>query len=159
MISEFPYILYPPFNPEARYRPMLRVSVSINDQVKQPDWDALVDSGSDKTISYAEFGTRMGIDFKDKDLVNQVDALGWTFDWHVEGIGKEKIPVFITPVDLIINGKLIKDIQMHWIKQSFTGGADFPIMLGQDSVFQAFDIHFSKRQRKFFLNDEKFEPK
>ncbi len=159
MIFKFPYILYPPFNPEARYRPMLRVSILINNEVKQPDWDALVDSGSDKTISYAEFGKSMGVNFEDKALRQEVDRLGWNFDWHIEGIGKGQIPVCITPADIQINGKLIKKVQMHWIKHSFTDGSDFPVMLGQDTVFQAFDIHFSKRQRIFFLNDEVFTPK
>lgn len=158
MTDSFKYQKFPSGKPEAAFRPMIKVSFAINNQPIQPAFDALIDSGSDKTISYEMFAYFLGIAFSNKKLKENVDSLGWEFNSEIEGLGPEPIKVYKTPVDMIINGKIIKNVQMHWLRLPFKAATDFPVMLGQDTIFEAFDIHFSKRQFKFFLNEDKFNP-
>ncbi len=122
------------------------------------DFDALVDSGSDVTLSYAAFGRILGMPFEDKTFREKSETLtGLPFEHKIEGIGKDSVPVYVAPATLTINGKEIL-ASIHWIREKFNPENDFAVVLGQDTIFSLFDVHFSKRQHKFFINDEVFAP-
>ena len=137
-------------------RPMVTATL-INGTASLP-FDALVDSGSDKTISFAEIGASLGIDFNDETFRKETETkTGMLFESEIFGLGKDPLKVFVTLIDIELLGHK-QTVRMYWIKEKFAAGVDFALILGQDSIFSAFDIHFSKRQHKFFLNDKVFTP-
>ena len=138
-------------------RPLFTATL-INGEARLPI-EGLVDSGSDKTLSFAQFGTLMGIDFYNENFRKEMQTkTGLEFDQEIFGLGKVPIPAFLTLMDIEANGKR-QTVRMYWIREVFDQDTDFALILGQDSIFSMFDIHFSTRQLKFFVNDEKFEPK
>ena len=165
MLSSFPYQWFPRGDISAGrtvikdskiLRPLLTATL-IRGGTNLPI-DALVDSGSDKTISFAQFGTLMGIDFYNEDFRKDMQTkTGMEFEQDIFGLGKVPIPAFLTLIEIEVNGKR-QMIKMYWIREAFKQDTDFALILGQDSVFYLFDIHFSKRQHKFFLNDQVFTP-
>lgn len=165
MLSSFPYQWFPRGDVSAgrqvvkdnkTLRPLLTATL-IRGETHLPI-DALVDSGSDKTISFAQFGTLMGIDFYNDDFRKDMQTkTGMEFEQEIFGLGKVPIPAFLTLIELEVNGKR-QMIKMYWIREAFNQDTDFALILGQDSIFFSFDIHFSKRQHKFFLNDQPFTP-
>ena len=158
MIASFNYVRFPPASKEPKLRPMLKVYFKSHINTL-PAFDALVDSGSDITLSYEEIGRKLGIDFDDEGFRKKTELqTGLPFNDKVSGLAPKPVDVFVVPVELSINGKTMK-VCVRWIKENFNSETDFPIMLGQDSVFWLFDIHFSKRQHKFFLSEEVFQPK
>ncbi len=100
----------------------------------------------------------MGIDFYNEDFRRDMQTkTGMEFEQDIFGLGKVPIPAFLTLIDLEINSKR-QTVKIYWIREVFNQDTDFALILGQDSIFYLFDIHFSKRQRKFFLNDQVFTP-
>lgn len=137
-------------------RPII-TAILIKGETKLP-MDALVDSGSDKTVSFAQFGALMGIDFYDEKFRQEMESkTGLAFEQDIFGLGKVPIAAFLTLMDIEVNGKR-QTVKMYWIREKFDQNTDFAIILGQDSIFYTFDVHFSKRQDAFFLNEEKFNP-
>lgn len=144
-------------SPEPRLRPIIRVTLKYGDTVQ--DFDALVDSGSDVTLSYVTLGVPMGLKLNYDDTAKKkIETLtGLPFDHTINGLGKEPVKVCVVPAKLVIYGKEIT-ASIHWIKEDFNSATDFSIVLGQDTIFSLFDIHFSKRQHKFFLNEKVLTP-
>lgn len=152
MSIPFSYQPFPLASPD-RLRPMIRVTLQVGSTVQ--DFDALVDSGSDVTLSHVDIGVPMGITFEcganEKKRIEQLTGL--PFEYKISGIGSEPVNVYVVQAIVLINGKRI-EANIHWIKGNFNPGGDFPIVLGQDTIFSLFDINFSKRQHKFFLSEE-----
>ena len=137
-------------------RPLLATTL-IKDGVSLP-FEAIVDSGSDKTISFEEIGIALGTNFlNEKFRVETEIKTGMPFEDEIFGLGKEPIRAFITLMDIEVTGHK-QTVRMYWIREKFDPHSDFALVLGQDSIFSMFDIHFSKRQYKFFLNDQVFQP-
>ncbi len=159
MIYRFEYKTFPEGNTERKKRPILRLTLRYGKESLTAD--GIVDSGSDKTISHEVFARDIGIVFESKKLREESEIkTGIPFDHEIIGLNNQPIPVYVVPVELEIAGKKL-DVPVHWIKkeQPFTPKIDFPFILGQDSIFELFDVHFSERQRAFFLNDDVFSPK
>ncbi len=151
-MSGFKYVRFPPNGKDPKFRPMIKISMTEKSVLPL---DALVDSGSDITLSYEEIGRGLGIDFDNpacKKKVEEEHAL--PFNDQVFGLNNEPIEVFIHPISMNIHGK--QDVfVIRWIRAKMDAeNTDFPVILGQDSIFSLFDIHFSKRQNKFFLNEK-----
>ena len=145
----FDYQLYPPGETE-KYRPMIRVELAHNESTA--GFQALIDSGSDWTISFVEIGQTLGIDFTSQELKSDVEKAGIKFNDKIEGL-TGLCEVYTTPVILVF-GDNEEQIIVRWLKKKLDPGRDFPVILGQDSVFSLYDVHFSRRQKKFFLNTE-----
>ncbi len=145
-ILPFKYLPYP----GDRLRPIIKATLEYGKT--QIDFYSLVDSGSDVTISYEELGRGMGINFDDQELKKQVDKKGLKFDDKITGL-TGSCPVYTVPIKLIFNNKET-EIVVLWLRTRLDTKADFPLVLGQDSIFQIFDIYFSKRRHKFILTDE-----
>ncbi len=153
----FKYIKFPPFGREPKFRPMIRIRF-LNTKASLPDFDALIDSGSDITLSYESFGRQLGIDFDDPKVRRKSEQQsGWPFEDQISGLAEAPIPVYVVPVHMLINGQESL-ISMRWLRMPFNPETDLPVILGQDSAFSLFDIHFSRRQMKFFFNDKVFTP-
>ncbi len=100
----------------------------------------------------------MGIDFYNEEFRKEMQTeTGMEFEQDIFGLGKVPIPTFLTLMEIEINGKR-QTVKMYWIREKFNQDTDFALILGQDSIFYLFDVHFSKRQHKFFLNDQVFTP-
>ena len=147
--SEFSYQLYPLGETE-KYRPMIKTGIRYNDALS--GFQAIVDSGSDWTISFVEIGEALGINFDSDLLKEDMESKGLKFKDKVEGV-TGKCEVYTVPVNLVFNDKEAT-IVVRWLRTKFDSQKDFPIILGQDSIFTFYDIHFSRRQKKFFLNNE-----
>ena len=148
-VFSFDYQLYPPGETE-KYRPMIKVGLCYKESTA--GFQALVDSGSDTTISFVEVGNALGIDFSDTRLASEIEGMGMKFLDRVEGLtgGCE---AYTAPAKVVFNGRE-ETVVIKWLKQRLDPRNDFPIILGQDSIFSLYDIHFSRRQKKFFLNTE-----
>ena len=79
--------------------------------------------------------------------------MGLEFESNFFGLGKEPIKVYTYPISIFMHDREEK-IVVRWIKHDMDSRTDFPVVLGQDSIFMYFDIHFSRRQKKFFLNKD-----
>ena len=158
MLFHFEYKTFPKGNTERKKRPVMQVTLKAKENITT---DAILDSDSDKTSSHELFVRDIGIIFEDAKFRKETELkTGLPFEDYVIGLNNQPIPVYIVPVQLEIANKKIT-VSVYWIKQNqpFQPEKDFPVILGQDSVFEIFDVHFSERQRKFFLNEEKFAPK
>lgn len=112
MQTAFPYQWFPKSDVSAgravikdnkTLRPMLTATL-INGKAALP-FDALVDSGSDKTISFAEIGASLGIDFNDETFRKETEIkTGMLFEDEIFGLGKDSLKVFITLIDIEILG-------------------------------------------------------
>lgn len=147
--SEYNYQLYPPGETE-KYRPIVQARVGYNGTLT--GFHAIVDSGSDWTISFAEIGEALGINFNSKQLEKELESKGVKFKDKIEGI-TGSCEVYTVPANLVFNDKEAT-VVIRWLRAKFDPTRDFPLILGQDSVFSFYDIHFSRRQRMFSLNTE-----
>lgn len=147
--SRYTYQLFPPGETE-KYRPMIKAKVCYNAQPL--GFHAIIDSGSDWTISFVEIGEALGINFDSALLKEEVESKGLKFEDYVEGVSGS-CGVYTVPANLAFNGKE-ETVVIRWLKAKFNPAKDFPLILGQDSIFSFYDIHFSRRQKKFFLNTE-----
>ena len=147
--SKFNYQLYPLGETE-KYRPMIKTRIGYNGALS--GFQAIVDSGSDWTISFVEIGEALGINFDSDLLKEEMESRGLKFKDKVEGI-TGNCEVYTVPANLAFNDKEAT-IVVRWLRTKFDPKKDFPLILGQDSIFSFYDIHFSRRQKKFFLNSE-----
>ncbi|MBI2574436.1 hypothetical protein HYV82_00960 [Candidatus Woesearchaeota archaeon] len=135
MAIPFDYIPYPPYHPDPRFRPMVKVSF-IKDNRKFPT-DALVDSGSDITLSFVEIGESLGINFKSPNTKKNVELMGFEFESEFFGLGKDPIKVYTCPISILMHDRK-EIIVVRWICHKMDSNTDFPVVLGQDSLFMCF---------------------
>jgi len=120
-------------------RPM--VLASINKKI--PSYPALIDSGSDKTISYLEpFGESWGISIDN-------------FEGEPEEISPlSSIPLLarIAYFDVFIGDIYCVNLPVHFLIKKFDEKKDnYPIILGRNIFFKEFDILFRERENKVYL--------
>lgn len=145
-IFPFKYITYP----GDKLRPIVKVFIKYRNT--EAGFHSLIDSGSDITLSYAELGMALGINFDDPKLKSLVEEKGIPFEDEISGL-TGACKVYNVPTTISFGGKEIEVI-VRWIRQPLNTKTDFPIVLGQDSIFELFNIYFSKRNHKFILTDE-----
>ena len=143
---------YTPFPPEQNkvFRPLIWTKFTSLKR-ESPHYESLLDSGSDKTISYQEIGEYLGINFSDPKTRVFVESCGYQFEEELEGLtGKAK--AYNHPIKIKIDGIIEEEVWVKWFKVPLQPGRDFPIILGQDWIFFNFTICFNKYDREFTLN-------
>src|SRR3989344_9390423 len=106
---------------------------------KNIKFDALIDSGSDRTISFLDpFGYELGIG---DELEGEPDELrGLT--------GTEK--AFPKHVDIWI-GEHRLNIPIFWITRPFKINEDYEMILGRKIIFDNFDVLFRQKEKKVYF--------
>ena len=101
--------------------------------------NALIDSGSDRTISFLDpFGYQLGVG---DELEGQPDELrGLT--------GTEK--AFPKHVDIWI-GEHRLNIPIFWITRPFKINEDYEMILGRKIIFDNFDVVFKQKEKKVYF--------
>lgn len=100
---------------------------------------ALIDSGSDRTISFLKpFGYQLGVG---DDLEGEPDEL--------RGLsGTEK--AFPTHVDIWIGDHRLH-VPIFWITRPFKITEDYEMILGRKIIFDNFDVVFRQREKKVYF--------
>ncbi|HLF53841.1 MAG TPA: hypothetical protein VI544_01555 [Candidatus Nanoarchaeia archaeon] len=101
--------------------------------------NALIDSGSDRTISFLDpFGYQLGVG---DELEGEPDELrGLT--------GTEK--AFPKHVDIWI-GEHRLNIPIFWITRPFKINEDYEMILGRKIIFDNFDVLFRQKEKKVYF--------
>ena len=101
--------------------------------------NALIDSGSDRTISFLDpFGYQLGVG---DELEGEPDELrGLT--------GTEK--AFPKHVDIWI-GEHRLNIPIFWITRPFKINEDYEMILGRNIIFDNFDVLFRQKEKKVYF--------
>jgi hypothetical protein len=134
----FPYIGLPIRNPATKillgtiYRPLIPIQIGSN--AKQSLlFEALVDSGADKSLFPLDIGTQIGIDFS---KIKPQKAIG---------IGGKIVITFSAPIDLKIKNQTFKT------QADFSGEIDYPL-LGREGFFDLFSkIEFQNKKKKLIF--------
>jgi len=117
-------------------RPLMIVKVGKR-KVEMP---ALIDSGSDKTISFLKpFGNLLGIDID--DFEGEPDTLSGLF-----GSG----PAWPKHIDIWI-GEYRFNIPIFWLTKPFNIESDYQMIVGRKVIFDNFDIVFCQKEGKIYF--------
>jgi hypothetical protein len=134
----FPYIGLPIRNPATKillgtiYRPLIPIQIGFNGK-NSLLFEALVDSGADKSIFPLDIGTQIGIDFS---TLKPNKA---------KGIGGMMIKTYSSPIKL-----RIKNYEFQTMAD-FSDQIDYPL-LGRDGFFDLFGkIEFQQIKKKIVL--------
>lgn len=98
----------------------------------------LVDSGADKSISFAIMGASLGIKFNESQLT------------PISGIGAEDEFAYKYGVNLIVDNHHILPVLIHWIQRPFNPNKDIPLIVGRE-LFAEFNITFKHKDKKLIL--------
>lgn len=134
----FPYIGLPIRNPATKillgtiYRPLIPIQIGFN--AKQSLlFEALVDSGADKSLFPLDIGTQIGIDFS--TLKPQ----------KAKGIGGKIVTTYSAQIDLKIKN------QTFITQADFSREIDYPL-LGREGFFDLFSkIEFQNKKKKLIF--------
>lgn len=97
----------------------------------------LIDSGADKSISFAIMGVSLGIKFDESQLT------------PISGIGAEDEWTYKHGINLIVGGHSFP-VLIHWIQRQFNPDKDIPLIIGRE-LFAEFNITFKHKDRKLIL--------
>jgi hypothetical protein len=134
----FPYIGLPIRNPATKillgtiYRPLVPIQIYFNNKASLL-FEALVDSGADKSLFPMDIGTQIGIDFS---TIKPNKA---------KGIGGMIIKTYSAEIDL-----KLKNFKFQ-IKADFSQQIDYPL-LGREGFFDLFTkIEFQPSRKRLVL--------
>lgn len=134
----FPYVGLPIRNPATKillgtiYRPLVPIQI-IFETKSSLLFEALVDSGADKSLFPLDMGTQIGIDFS-KIKPNKA-----------RGIGGMIVKTYSSPIELKIKNHLFKTVA------DFSAEIDYPL-LGREGFFDLFSrIEFQQIKKKIIL--------
>jgi len=121
---------------ELVYRPLALINVKF----PYFSMNALIDSGSDKTISYMEpFGKMLGVNIEDfegePEELNGLTGSGKAWPKHM--------PIWIGPHRL--------NIPIFWMTKPYNIRTDYQMILGRKILFNNFDIIFREREKKVYF--------
>lgn len=118
------------------YLPMISIRVSLSDKLISPQFDALLDSGSDRNLFPMQLAKYLGVKFS-KAQPNKV-----------YGIGQGSIDVYTGKVNIWLG------IKMYETEVDFSAQQNIPI-LGRNGFFSLFEsIKFSEKGQFVYIEAE-----
>lgn len=128
---------------DGRKEKVLRPMVLASIKGKNPSSPALIDSGSDKTISYLEpWGKLWDIDIEDFE--------GEPVD--ISPLGHSKLKARVGNFDVYIGEKYQINLPVYFLIEPYDDKYDnYPIILGRNVFFEKFDILFRDREKMIYL--------
>ena len=106
---------------------------------KNIKFDALIDSGSDRTISFLDpFGYELGIG---DDLSGEPDEIG--------GLSGSE-PAWPIHIDLFVGNRRL-NVPVHWLTRKFDVQKDYPVILGRKIIFDYFDVVFRQKEKLIYF--------
>ena len=120
---------------ESVFRPIALVGVK-KENFKM---NALIDTGSDRTISFLEpFGYQLGVGDEIEGEPDQIRGLS----------GTEK--AFPTHIGIWI-GKHRLNVPIFWLTRPFKINEDYEMILGRKIIFDNFDVVFSQKEKRVYF--------
>src|SRR3989338_3657781 len=120
---------------EKVFRPMALVGV----WKKSFQMDALIDTGSDRTISYMDpFGYNLGVGDDCEGEPDEIRGLSGTEMAHSKHI------------DLFIGDHRF-NVPVHWLTRKFDVQKDYPMILGRKIIFDYFDVVFRQKEKLIYF--------
>lgn len=131
----FPYVGLPIRNPATKillgtiYRPLIPIQI-IFSQKSSLLFEALVDSGADKSLFPLDIGSQIGIDF------SQIKP------HKARGIGGIVVKTYSSPIEIKLKDQLFKTVA------DFSAEIDYPL-LGRQGFFDLFPkVEFDQKKKK-----------
>ena len=121
---------------EKIWRPLALVGLTRKDF----RFDALIDTGSDKTISWLQLAQKLGLAEK-FDEGEPTEML--------KGLSGE-VPAWYNHASIWI-GEHRLNVPMYWITQEYTMDKGYQIILGGKIIFDYFDVVFRKSEKKVYF--------
>jgi hypothetical protein len=135
----FPYVELPIRNPATKilvgtiFRPLIPIQIGYQDKFSLT-FEALVDSGADKSLFPLEIGQQIGIDFS-KIKPN-----------NAKGIGGKEIKTYSSAILLKTKRQTFKT------EADFSSEIDYPL-LGRDGFFGLFSkLEFDQKKKRLILH-------
>ncbi|MBW2974889.1 hypothetical protein KY366_04185 [Candidatus Woesearchaeota archaeon] len=119
-------------------RPIALVSLGSKKQIQMA---ALIDTGSDKTVSYLHpFGQMLGVNVN--DFEGEPDQIGGLF---TKGYGWSK------HIELWI-GRYRLNVPVFWLTQKYDPNeCNYSMILGRKIIFDNFDVVFCQKEKKVYF--------